>query len=642
MIIPESYPKDAGTYTITAKNLAGEAYCTCHVSVKGRLPNETSDSEMASDIDPIKPSVQLPLKDVVSVPEGKPARLDCIIVGQPEPEVIWYHNERPVKESDDVQLLFQGDRCSLLIREAFLEDAGNYRVVAINSGGEASSVCELQVIPLNGDEPASRNDKNSSAVNKPKFEKALSDILVQEGDSVTLDCIAKDVTEIKWFFADKEISPNDRIKLGSNSEKGEYKIIIDKVNDEDKGTYTVKATNADGESKCFAKLIVKSIDVQSPSDVEQSEPKMICPTFKELFTHKNVHLGDSVKFECAVNGQPAPKIEWFFNDKLVEEGKFQVASDGEKQILVVPNVSEELAGKIACVAENEIGKATCVAYLNLVANGVVVAEPSVSEVQSITQEHNTESSRVTIKKQVFTTTSTSEVNSYEGNIQQNMEQSSSEQITKEVNSKQETAIEQQKIMEIEQKAVEVEPKSEEVVEKSVEIAQKLEEVVQKSEDVSSEVIKKSDSVASLSGSRKQKAPKFLAELVSKIVDSGVNVIMEAEYEGFPSPEIKILKNGENLFDSEKLHISNKLNKVTIQIDDVNNSDAGRYSVVATNPMGESMCTADVVVKSKYRTFFLIHLKMKMFLLETLGIIIYFREIDGFIDLLFILSNEYTG
>lgn len=59
--------------------------------------------------------------------------------------MIWYHDEQPVKESSDFQLLFQGDRCSLVIHEAFLDDAGVYKVVAINSGGEASSQCTLTV-----------------------------------------------------------------------------------------------------------------------------------------------------------------------------------------------------------------------------------------------------------------------------------------------------------------------------------------------------------------------------------------------------------------------------------------------------------------------------------------------------------------
>lgn len=50
-----------------------------------------------------------------------------------------------MKESSDFQLLFQGDKCSLVIHEALLDDAGTYKVVAINSGGEASSQCTLTV-----------------------------------------------------------------------------------------------------------------------------------------------------------------------------------------------------------------------------------------------------------------------------------------------------------------------------------------------------------------------------------------------------------------------------------------------------------------------------------------------------------------
>ena len=100
LVVNEAFPKDAGVYIVSAKNIAGEATSSCNVSVKGRLPTETSDSELASDMEPIKPSIQLPLKDI-AVFEGKRVRLDCIIVGQPEPEVIItdYKNEFKIKIS---------------------------------------------------------------------------------------------------------------------------------------------------------------------------------------------------------------------------------------------------------------------------------------------------------------------------------------------------------------------------------------------------------------------------------------------------------------------------------------------------------------------------------------------------------------
>jgi len=87
LIIPEAYPKDAGTYSLTIKTENGEATSSCQVSVKGILPNETSDSEIASDLEPIKPSIPLRLKEQ-TVLEGGSVHLKCVIVGQPEPEVI--------------------------------------------------------------------------------------------------------------------------------------------------------------------------------------------------------------------------------------------------------------------------------------------------------------------------------------------------------------------------------------------------------------------------------------------------------------------------------------------------------------------------------------------------------------------------
>lgn len=84
-------------------------------------------------------------KDEFAVFDGT---LDCLFIINRRNisfQVIWYHDDRPVKESADFQLLFQGDRCSLVIHEAFLDDAGVYKVVAINTGGEASSECTLKI-----------------------------------------------------------------------------------------------------------------------------------------------------------------------------------------------------------------------------------------------------------------------------------------------------------------------------------------------------------------------------------------------------------------------------------------------------------------------------------------------------------------
>lgn len=107
LTILEAFPKDAGTYSMQASNNAGTVSGTCTVSVKGRLPAETSDSELASDLEPTKPSVPMRLKDTTVV-EGERVRLDCIIVGQPEPEVLIH-----TKDNEDNTLFIYTQPCTI-------------------------------------------------------------------------------------------------------------------------------------------------------------------------------------------------------------------------------------------------------------------------------------------------------------------------------------------------------------------------------------------------------------------------------------------------------------------------------------------------------------------------------------------------
>ncbi|XP_053952607.1 titin homolog isoform X7 [Anastrepha ludens] len=598
LIIPQAYPNDAGVYVLTAKNLAGEVYSSCNVIVKGRLPNETSDSELASDMEPIKPSVQLPLKDV-SIFEGKPVRLDCIIVGQPEPEVIWYHNERPVKESADVQLLFQGDRCSLIIQEVYQEDAGNYKVVAINSAGEASSSCELKVTPLNIAEPATRAQSERQSVPKetlPKFDKFLTDVLADEGETVEMEVIVSGDQPFtaKWYLANKELHENERISTSGNPASGVFKLTLRNVVADDRGVYTVKVSNNAGDAKCFSQLNIKSVNAPDHQRNQQVEPveKLTCPEFKELFSDKQAHTDDMVKFECIVKGKPTPKVHWCFNDQPVHGHNFLVSTSGDRQVLTIQKASIDTVGKVSCIAENEIGKATCVAFLNLLGADMQLT-PATSDLQTSTQEHNTESSRVTINKKTFTTTSTSQISSFEGNMPQTEIHHSSahiDQSLKQLGTQQPELVETHHYQELH--------KSKEMP--TPNIQQKSFTLVQSAGTGSGQ-----STIASMTGVsvpesptrlRKQIAPRFTMPLTGRIVDQGTDVSMEAIYDGFPSPEIKVVKNGEQLFDNQRLKIENRCNRVSIELKQVGVADAGRYAITATNTMGQSTSTADLVVK----------------------------------------------
>ena len=85
--INQVFPEDTGTYTVIAKNIGGETRTSCLLTVEGLYPTGAQDH---MDRMPVKPMVKKPLADK-EVQEGARARLDCVIVGYPEPEVSWRH-----------------------------------------------------------------------------------------------------------------------------------------------------------------------------------------------------------------------------------------------------------------------------------------------------------------------------------------------------------------------------------------------------------------------------------------------------------------------------------------------------------------------------------------------------------------------
>ena len=60
-------------------------------------------------------------------------------------QIAWFHNDKPVKDSKDFELLMEGDRCSLVIHEVYLEDSGEYKCTARNVNGMAHTSCRLMV-----------------------------------------------------------------------------------------------------------------------------------------------------------------------------------------------------------------------------------------------------------------------------------------------------------------------------------------------------------------------------------------------------------------------------------------------------------------------------------------------------------------
>uniref|UniRef100_A0A3B4CPR2 Myosin light chain kinase, smooth muscle n=1 Tax=Pygocentrus nattereri TaxID=42514 RepID=A0A3B4CPR2_PYGNA len=106
--------------------------------------------EESEERSPMKPTFTSVIKDV-EVVEGSAARFDCKIEGYPDPEVVWYKDDQPIKETRHFQIDYDEDgNCSLVISEVSGDDDAKYTCKAVNSLGEAICTAELIVEVMGG------------------------------------------------------------------------------------------------------------------------------------------------------------------------------------------------------------------------------------------------------------------------------------------------------------------------------------------------------------------------------------------------------------------------------------------------------------------------------------------------------------
>lgn len=228
----------------------------------------------------------------------------------------------------------------------------------------------------------------------------------------------------------------------------------------------------------------------------------------------------------------------------------------------------EHAGRYKCVAESESGVATCMAD---------------ATVQPRKQDDSFVSRRA-VFSQSSTVVSSSQESSYRSvtrQVQQSITQVSGQQMA------QQTATERT-----------------EVVEK----AEGDDEPVLSVKQRASLFAGQSDPAAAKAGpvqqpakktQRKDVGPRFVTALTGVMVEPGANIQLEGILDGHPVPDIKWYKNGVEIIpsdDQDRLDISSGGQKVRLSIQQMEESDAGRYTCTARNSAGTASSTADVVVR----------------------------------------------
>uniref|UniRef100_A0A8C7DYU0 Myomesin 2 n=1 Tax=Naja naja TaxID=35670 RepID=A0A8C7DYU0_NAJNA len=142
--ICEPTEKDKGKYTFELFDGKEAHKRTLDLSGQGRNPYHPFNILSLSNkyFGNYRGKVVGGLPDVVTIMEDKTLNLTCTVFGSPDPEVIWFKNDRQLELSDHyIAKLEQGKHASLVIKGVSSEDSGKYSISVKNKyGGEIVDV----------------------------------------------------------------------------------------------------------------------------------------------------------------------------------------------------------------------------------------------------------------------------------------------------------------------------------------------------------------------------------------------------------------------------------------------------------------------------------------------------------------------
>ena len=344
-IITNCREDDGGKYTCKAKNKFGDATCeaTLHIAE-----------------DTVPPRFTKKLHDLTAG-VGSTSEFSVKFIGTPEPKITWFlDNEEIEPEEHGVDIETELGSSSLLLEDVDVSDVGNYKCVATNIAGKATTAAQLKVVT---EEVMSESGALAPVVQvvpppldpigkPPAFVKRLLDLQVTEGNSVSLEVIISGEPQpsVKWLFDDEPVVEDRHVQVTENREV--HALMIDGATLDDEGEYKCVASNEHGVVECSAELLVDEVVSQ--------------PDFVKELADVSVTEGADAVFKVEVQGHPEPEVSWFLNNVLVEPGgRLKRAEDDELHWLTVHQAKPEDSGEIRCQAKNEAGEVQSVATLSV-------------------------------------------------------------------------------------------------------------------------------------------------------------------------------------------------------------------------------------------------------------------------------------
>uniref|UniRef100_A0A914I5C8 Muscle M-line assembly protein unc-89 n=1 Tax=Globodera rostochiensis TaxID=31243 RepID=A0A914I5C8_GLORO len=362
---------DAGTYTVIIKNItidySGLVVCEA-VNEFGKASSQATLKVLPRG----EPPDFLEWLSNVRARPGSQVQHKVVYTGDPRPSVAWFINGQEVHDSSELSIRTDSNTSTLVVNN-FNPDkhVGEIICKAENDAGEVS--CTANMATYTSDmftesesgsmvegqqmhdllEAERQTMRTPTPIMAPAFITKIKDTRAQRGHQAIFECVVPDTKGVccKWLKDGKEIELIARIRVQVQTIEGftTSELVIDEVEPEDAGKYTVVVENVAGSAVCEAELtVVETMD----------KSVQIAPEFVVRLQDKLVHESERCTFECKVTGLPEPTCSWYRDEERLTEEAHQVHIENVKgvQRLTIDSVEVTQTGTYTCRAENIMGR----------------------------------------------------------------------------------------------------------------------------------------------------------------------------------------------------------------------------------------------------------------------------------------------
>lgn len=212
-------------------------------------------------------------------------------------QIIWYHNNIPLKNTREVTLTFDGQLCTLVKDRCEKEnDSGLYRITAVNSMGQAESICQVNI---QSTDTQIFRERLQTARSPPTIVQSLQNQTIHEGERILLQVriSGQPKPQIIWYKDNQPLRDTHDHKIRNQDDI--YTLEIPEIFIDDAGNYMVKAINIEGETKCEGILTVLPSENTTPMNIQSNG---FPPEFLQLFIDQQATLNSTVRFEARLIG----------------------------------------------------------------------------------------------------------------------------------------------------------------------------------------------------------------------------------------------------------------------------------------------------------------------------------------------------